>query len=77
MEGFIMKNTNRNTKKWRVVDNYHEKILKEDFLTEEEAENFVEELIKVHKKRNESYDYNVDCITPRMNYSEYIENIKE
>lgn len=71
-----MENTNWNTKKWRVVDNYHEKILKEDFLTEEEAENFVKELIKGHKERKESYDYNVDCITARMNYSEYMESIE-
>lgn len=72
-----MDRTNWNTKKWRVVDNYHEKILKEDFLTEQEAENFVAELIKEHKERKESYDYNVDCITPRMNYSEYVESIEE
>lgn len=72
-----MGKTNLNTKKWRVVDNYHEKILKEDFLTEEEAENFVKELIKRHKERKESYDYNVECITPRMNYYEYIESIEE
>lgn len=72
-----MEKTRWNTKKWRVVDNYHERILKEDFLTEEEAENFVEELIKGHKERKESYDYNVDYITPRMNYSEYIESIEE
>lgn len=72
-----MEKTNWNTKKWRVVDNYHEKILKEDFLTEEEAETFVKELIKGHKERKENYDYNVDCITPRMNYSEYVESIEE
>ena len=38
-----------NKEKWRVVDNYHEKILKDDFETEKEAEDFVMELIKEHK----------------------------
>lgn len=71
-----MEKTSWNTKKWRVVDNYHEKILREDFLTEEEAENFVKKLMESHRERKESYDYNVDCITPRMNYSEYMENIE-
>ena len=63
--------------KWRVVDNYHEKILKDDFETEKEAEDFVMELIKRHKERKENYDYNVDRITPRMNYSEYTESIED
>ena len=63
--------------KWRVVDNYHEKILKDDFETEKEAEDFVMELIKGHKERKESYDYNVDNITLRMNYSEYMESIED
>lgn len=72
-----MEMTSWNTKKWRVVDNYHEKILKEDFLTEEEAENFVKELIKGHKEQKENYDYSVDYIIPRMNYFEYIESIEE
>ena len=63
--------------KWRVVDNYHEKILKDDFETEKEAEDFVMELIKGHKERKESYDYNVDHIAPRMNYSEYMESIED
>ena len=63
--------------KWRVVDNYHEKILKDDFETEKEAEDFVMELIKRHKVRKENYDYNVDRITPRMNYSEYTESIED
>ena len=61
MEGGIM-----NTEKWRIVDNLHEKILKEDFETEKEANDFVTELIKEHNKRKESYDYNVDIITPRL-----------
>lgn len=63
--------------KWKVVDNYHDKILKDDFETEKEAEDFVMELIKGHKERKESYDYNVDRIVPRMNYSEYIESIED
>ena len=66
-----------NKEKWRVVDNYHEKILKDDFETEKEAEDFVMELIKRHKERKENYDYNVDRITPRMNYSEYTESIED
>ena len=63
--------------KWRVIDNYHEKILNEDFETEKEAEDFVMALIKRHKERKENDDYNVDRITPRMNYSEYTESIED
>lgn len=71
MESGIM-----NKEKWRIVDNLHEKILKEDFETEKEANDFVTELIKEHNKRKESYDYNVDHIVPRMHYFEYIESIE-
>ena len=63
--------------KWRVVDNYHEKILKDDFETEKEAEDFVMELIKGHKERKENYDYDVDRIVPRMRYYEYMESIED
>ena len=37
MEGCIME-------KWRVVDNRHETILKENFKTEQEAEKFLADL---------------------------------
>ena len=63
--------------KWRVVDNYHENILKDYFETEKEAEDFVMELIKGHKERKESYDYNVDRIVTRMRYYEYMESIED
>ena len=63
--------------KWRVVDNRHETILKEDFETEQEAEKFVEELIKGHRERKESYDYDVQKISTRMRYYEYMETIED
>lgn len=63
--------------KWRVIDNMHETILKEDFETEQEAENYVEELIKGHKERKESYDYDVQKISTRMRYYEYMETIED
>ncbi len=63
--------------KWRVVDNYHETILKEDFETEQEAEKFLEELMKEHKKRKESYDYDVQKISTRMRYYEYVEDTED
>lgn len=63
--------------KWRVVDNRHETILKEDFETEQEAENYVEELIKGHRERKESYDYDVQKISTRMRYYEYMETIED
>ncbi len=63
--------------KWRIVDNMHETILKEDFETEQEAENYVEELIKGHKERKESYDYDVQKISTRMRYYEYMETIED
>lgn len=63
--------------KWRVVDNYHENILKDYFETEKEAEDFVMELIKGHKERKESYDYNIDRIVPCMRYYEYMESIED
>ena len=63
--------------KWRVIDNMHETILKEDFVTEQEAENYVEELIKGHRRRKESYDYDVQKISTRMRYYEYMETIED
>lgn len=63
--------------KWRVVDNRHETILKEDFETEKEAEKFVEKLIKGHRERKESYDYDVQKISTRMRYYEYMETIED
>ena len=63
--------------KWRVIDNMHETILKEDFETEQEAESYVEELIKGHRKRKESYDYDVQKISTRMRYYEYMETIED
>ncbi len=63
--------------KWRVIDNMHETILKEDFETEQEAENYVEELIKGHRERKESYDYDVQKISTRMRYYEYMEMIED
>ena len=63
--------------KWRVVDNRHETILKEDFETEQEAEKFVEELIKGHRERKESYDYDAQKISTRMRYYEYMETIED
>lgn len=62
--------------KWRVVDNRHEIILKENFETEQEAEKFVEELIKGHRERKESYDYDVQKISTRMRHYEDLENIE-
>ena len=63
--------------KWRVVDNRHETILKKNFETEQEAEKFVEELIKGHRERKESYDYDVQKISTRMRYYEYMETIED
>ena len=63
--------------KWRVIDNMHEAILKEDFETEQEAESYVEELIKGHRERKESYDYDVQKISTRMRYYEYMETIED
>lgn len=63
--------------KWRVVDNRHETILKENFETEQEAEKFVEELIKGHRERKESYDYDVQKISTRMRHYEYLESIED
>ena len=63
--------------KWRVIDNIHETILKEDFETEQEAESYVEELIKGHRERKESYDYDVQKISTRMRYYEYMETIED
>ena len=63
--------------KWRVIDNMHETILKEDFETEQKAEKFVEELIKGHRERKESYDYDVQKISTRMRYYEYMETIED
>lgn len=63
--------------KWRVIDNMHETILKEDFETEQEAESYVEELIKGHRERKESYDYDVQKISTRMRYYEYMETIED
>ena len=63
--------------KWRVIDNMHETILKEDFETEQEAESYVEELIKGHRERKESYDYDVQKIRTRMRYYEYMETIED
>lgn len=63
--------------KWRVVDNRHETILKENFETEQEAEKFVEELIKGHRKRKESYDYDVQKISTRMRHYEDLEDIED
>lgn len=58
--------------KWRIVDNYHEKIFPTEYNTEKEAELVVADLIKGHKIKGESYDYNVDKISPRMRYHEYV-----
>ena len=63
--------------KWRVVDNRHETILKENFETEQEAEKFVEELIKKHRERKESYDYDVQKISTRIRYYEYMETVED
>ena len=63
--------------KWRVVDNRHETILKENFKTEQEAEKFVEELIKWHRERKESYDYDVQKIGTCMRHYEDFESIKD
>ena len=63
--------------KWRVIDNMHETILKEDFETEQEAEKFVDKLIKGHRERKESYDYDVQKISTRMRYYEYMEIIED
>ena len=63
--------------KWRVIDNMHETILKEDFETEQKAEKFVEKLIKGHRERKESYDYDVQKISTRMRYYEYMETIED
>ena len=63
--------------KWRVVDNRHETILKENFETEQEAEKFVEELIKGHRERKESYDYDVQKISTRMRHYEDLESIED
>ena len=63
--------------KWRVVDNRHETILKENFETEQEAEKFVEGLIKGHRERKENYDYDVQKISTRMRYYEYMETIED
>ena len=63
--------------KWRVVDNRHETILKENFETEKEAEDFVMELIKWHRERKESYDYDVQKISTRIRYYEYMETVED
>ena len=63
--------------KWKVVDNRHETILKENFETEQEAEKFVEELIKGHRERKESYDYDVQKISTRMRHYEDLESIED
>ena len=63
--------------KWRVVDNRHETILKENFETEQEAEKFVDELIKWHRERKESYDYDVQKISTRMRHYEDLESIED
>ena len=54
-----------------------ETILKENFETEQEAEKFVEELIKGHRERKENYDYDVQKISTRMRYYEYMETIED
>ena len=63
--------------KWRIVDNRHETILKENFETEQEAEKFVEELIKGHRERKESYDYDVQKISTRIRHYEDLEDIED
>ena len=63
--------------KWRVVDNRHETILKENFETEQEVEKFVEELIKGHRERKESYDYDVQKISTRIRHYEDLEDIED
>ena len=63
--------------KWRVIDNMHEIILKEDFVTEQEAEDFVMKLIKGHRERKENYDYDVQMISTRMRYYDYMETVED
>ena len=57
---------------FRIIDHYRERILEKEYYTKKEAEDFVELLIKEHKRFNQSYDYDVDKILPGVTYQEYI-----
>ena len=47
---------------YKIIDNYHEIILQEDYRTEQEADQAIKELIKGHKQNGQNYDYDVTDI---------------
>ena len=50
------------TKGWKVIDNYNENIMGVYFETKGKAEGFMNDMIKVCKKKKKNYDYDVDYI---------------
>lgn len=62
--------------RWRVIDNYHETILPEQFDTEVLATAFMNEKIASNKALNESYDYDVALLSATVSYKEYTEGLE-
>ena len=64
------------TKGWKVIDHYNENIMGVYFETKEKAECFMDDMIKVCKENNKTYDYDVDYVNIQMTYQEYMASIR-
>lgn len=66
--------------KWKIVDNYNEKILSECFNTEAEATRAINERIDKHKSEGSSSDYDAVYFEEdkiNMSYQEYVDSIED
>ena len=66
--------------KWKIVDNYNEKILSECFETEAEATRVINERIDKHKSEGYHYDYDVVYFEEdkiNISYQEYVDSIED
>lgn len=66
--------------KWKIVDNYNEKILSECFETEDGAIKAINERIDKPKSEGSCYDYDAIYFEEdkiNMSYQEYVDSIED
>ena len=66
--------------KWKIVDNYNEKILSECFGTETKAVKAINEKIDKHISEGSCYDYDAVHFEENkidMSYQEYVDSIED
>lgn len=65
--------TEQQKTEYKIVDNYHEKILPESYESEQAADQAIKDFISGHNERNENFDYNIIEAEQATSYKELIE----